>query len=153
MLRLDDLITNNDDGLFSEFLMMYLRSGSSVTNIYRVGHRGKVDLECIPGGAAVYGHYFPDHLPVLGRPPSLSVTMSPPKPVALVTTTAAPAATTLVAPPTMSSTPGTTTTTTTKPAHDVNWSVGERVEVGVSFEVLQQLQVNFHSLNLTQAFE
>ena len=119
--------------------MTYFRSGSSVTNIYRVGHRGKVDLECIPGGAAVNGHYFPDHLPVLGRAPSLSVTIAPPKTVAVVTT-APPATTTTTAAPPATST--TSATATSKPAHDVIWSVGERVEVSVSFEALQQLQVN-----------
>ncbi|XP_063799074.1 E3 ubiquitin-protein ligase MIB2 isoform X2 [Pseudophryne corroboree] len=36
------------------------------TNVYRVGHKGKVDLKCIadtPGG-----HYYRDHLPKLGKP-------------------------------------------------------------------------------------
>ncbi|KAM4703364.1 E3 ubiquitin-protein ligase MIB2 isoform 2-T2 [Rhinophrynus dorsalis] len=36
------------------------------TNVYRVGHKGKVDLKCIsesPGG-----HYYREHLPKLGKP-------------------------------------------------------------------------------------
>ena len=37
-------------------------SGSS--NIYRVGHKGKVDLKCDTPGDG--GEYYPDHLPMLG---------------------------------------------------------------------------------------
>ena len=96
------------------------RSGSSVTNIYRVGHRGKVDLECIPGGAAVHGHYFPDHLPVLGRPSSVSVSIPPPK-----CSTASPAKTA-----------------------EVIWAVGDRVEVSIAFEALRQLQENHGGFNV-----
>ncbi|XP_019848978.1 PREDICTED: E3 ubiquitin-protein ligase MIB2-like [Amphimedon queenslandica] len=34
-------------------------------NVYRVGHKGKVDIKAITPGE--YGYYFPDHLPVLGK--------------------------------------------------------------------------------------
>ncbi|CAH2319960.1 E3 ubiquitin- ligase MIB2 isoform X2 [Pelobates cultripes] len=36
------------------------------TNVYRVGHKGKVDLRCITDASA--GHYYKDHLPKLGKP-------------------------------------------------------------------------------------
>ncbi|KAG8434369.1 hypothetical protein GDO86_012666 [Hymenochirus boettgeri] len=39
------------------------------TNVYRVGHKGKVDLKCIT--EAPGGHYYKDHLPKLGRPAEL----------------------------------------------------------------------------------
>lgn len=37
---------------------------SSVTNVYRVGHKGKVDLRC--SESACGGHYYKGHLAVLG---------------------------------------------------------------------------------------
>lgn len=37
---------------------------SGSTNVYRVGHKGKVDLKYIT--AASGGFYYRDHLPVLG---------------------------------------------------------------------------------------
>ena len=49
------------------------------TNVYRVGHKGKVDLKCV--GEAAGGFYYRDHLPRLGmggRPPR-----APPPPFAL----------------------------------------------------------------------
>ncbi|MEE6483923.1 hypothetical protein FKM82_013690 [Ascaphus truei] len=36
------------------------------TNVYRVGHKGKVDLKCITDAPG--GHYYRDHLPKLGKP-------------------------------------------------------------------------------------
>lgn len=36
---------------------------SANTNVYRIGHKGKVDLKCIE--ASVGGHYYRDHLPLL----------------------------------------------------------------------------------------
>lgn len=36
------------------------------TNVYRVGHKGKVDLKCIADAPG--GHYYKDHLPKLGKP-------------------------------------------------------------------------------------
>nr|XP_033777263.1 E3 ubiquitin-protein ligase MIB2 isoform X1 [Geotrypetes seraphini]XP_033777264.1 E3 ubiquitin-protein ligase MIB2 isoform X1 [Geotrypetes seraphini]XP_033777265.1 E3 ubiquitin-protein ligase MIB2 isoform X1 [Geotrypetes seraphini]XP_033777267.1 E3 ubiquitin-protein ligase MIB2 isoform X1 [Geotrypetes seraphini]XP_033777268.1 E3 ubiquitin-protein ligase MIB2 isoform X1 [Geotrypetes seraphini]XP_033777269.1 E3 ubiquitin-protein ligase MIB2 isoform X1 [Geotrypetes seraphini] len=36
------------------------------TNVYRVGHKGKVDLKCITDGSG--GYYYKDHLPKLGKP-------------------------------------------------------------------------------------
>ncbi|XP_073459017.1 E3 ubiquitin-protein ligase MIB2 isoform X3 [Aquarana catesbeiana] len=36
------------------------------TNVYRVGHKGKVDLKCIADAQG--GHYYKDHLPKLGKP-------------------------------------------------------------------------------------
>ena len=38
---------------------------SGSTNVYRVGHKGKVDLKYIQPGAGVV--YYRDHLPVLGN--------------------------------------------------------------------------------------
>lgn len=34
------------------------------TNVYRVGHKGKVDLKCV--GEAAGGFYYKEHLPKLG---------------------------------------------------------------------------------------
>ena len=46
---------------------------SSITNVYRVGHKGKVDIKVAPGHtAAACGTYYPDHLPVLGKPNPIS---------------------------------------------------------------------------------
>ncbi|XP_050414491.1 E3 ubiquitin-protein ligase MIB2 isoform X2 [Patella vulgata] len=39
--------------------------GSGSTNVYRVGHKGKVDIKYIQ--AADGGDFYPDHLPVLGE--------------------------------------------------------------------------------------
>lgn len=35
------------------------------TNVYRVGHKGKVDLKCV--GEAAGGFYYKEHLPKLGK--------------------------------------------------------------------------------------
>ena len=35
------------------------------TNVYRVGHKGKMDLKCVQDGSG--GHYYKDHLAVLGQ--------------------------------------------------------------------------------------
>lgn len=35
------------------------------TNVYRVGHKGKVDLKCV--GEAAGGFYYKEHLPRLGK--------------------------------------------------------------------------------------
>lgn len=37
------------------------------TNVYRVGHKGKVDLKCVNEAAG--GFYYKEHLPRLGRGP------------------------------------------------------------------------------------
>ena len=37
---------------------------SNVSNVYRVGHKGKVDLKCDTPGDG--GEYYPDHLPMSG---------------------------------------------------------------------------------------
>ncbi|XP_037684717.1 E3 ubiquitin-protein ligase MIB2 isoform X2 [Choloepus didactylus] len=39
------------------------------TNVYRVGHKGKVDLKCVV--AAAGGFYYKEHLPQLGKPAEL----------------------------------------------------------------------------------
>ncbi|EDL15023.1 E3 ubiquitin-protein ligase MIB2 isoform 2 [Mus musculus] len=39
------------------------------TNVYRVGHKGKVDLRCV--GEAAGGFYYKEHLPKLGKPAEL----------------------------------------------------------------------------------
>ncbi|CAL8095409.1 unnamed protein product [Orchesella dallaii] len=41
---------------------------SGSTNVYRLGHKGKVDLKCVQASSA--GSYYVDHLPVLGMPGS-----------------------------------------------------------------------------------
>lgn len=38
---------------------------SGSTNVYRLGHKGKVDLKYIQD--AVGGYYYRDHLPILGK--------------------------------------------------------------------------------------
>jgi E3 ubiquitin-protein ligase mind-bomb len=38
--------------------------GKKKTNIYRLGHKGKVDLKCVEPSEG--GSYYPDHLPILG---------------------------------------------------------------------------------------
>ena len=45
------------------------------TNVYRVGHKGKVDLKCV--GEAAGGFYYREHLPRLGMG-GLSTTCPPP---------------------------------------------------------------------------
>ena len=40
-------------------------SNADNRNIYRLGHRGKVDLKCKEVGSG--GDYYVDHLPVLGE--------------------------------------------------------------------------------------
>ncbi|XP_012920592.1 E3 ubiquitin-protein ligase MIB2 isoform X2 [Heterocephalus glaber] len=39
------------------------------TNVYRVGHKGKVDLKCV--GEVAGGFYYKEHLPRLGKPAEL----------------------------------------------------------------------------------
>uniref|UniRef100_A0A8D0GVB4 RING-type E3 ubiquitin transferase n=1 Tax=Sphenodon punctatus TaxID=8508 RepID=A0A8D0GVB4_SPHPU len=42
------------------------------TNVYRVGHKGKVDLKCImEASGVVTGSYYKEHLPRLGKPAEL----------------------------------------------------------------------------------
>ena len=49
-------------------------SSSNAQNVYRLGHKGKVDLKVAPGHpAATYGSYYPDHLPILGKPNVIAV--------------------------------------------------------------------------------
>lgn len=43
--------------------MKWMRTGQ--TNVYRVGHKGKVDLKCVQEG--IYGNYYAKHMPVLGK--------------------------------------------------------------------------------------
>ena len=42
-----------------------VRWSSGATNVYRVGHKGKVDLKA--SRAAPGGSFYPQHLPVLGE--------------------------------------------------------------------------------------
>lgn len=42
------------------------------TNVYRVGHKGKVDLRCV--GEAAGGFYYKEHLPKLGMGLTLTAT-------------------------------------------------------------------------------
>lgn len=39
------------------------------TNVYRMGHKGKVDLKCVAEAAG--GFYYKEHLPILGKPAEL----------------------------------------------------------------------------------
>lgn len=41
---------------------------SQVTKEYRLGHKGKVDLQLAQDGATSGGYCYPDHLPVAGKP-------------------------------------------------------------------------------------
>ena len=51
-------------------------SSSGITNVYRIGHKGKVDVRIASGhSAATNGHYYPDHLPVLGKLNTVSVSL------------------------------------------------------------------------------
>ncbi|XP_040581824.1 E3 ubiquitin-protein ligase MIB2 isoform X1 [Lepeophtheirus salmonis] len=36
------------------------------TNVYRLGHKGKVDVKYVSGKQAFHGFYYPEHLPILG---------------------------------------------------------------------------------------
>jgi E3 ubiquitin-protein ligase mind-bomb len=38
---------------------------SGSTNVYRLGHKGKVDLKCVQASSA--GSYYVNHLPILGN--------------------------------------------------------------------------------------
>lgn len=38
---------------------------SGVTNVYRLGHKGKVDLKYVEEASG--GSYYPEHLPILGE--------------------------------------------------------------------------------------
>nr|CAD7261111.1 unnamed protein product [Timema shepardi] len=44
---------------------------SGSTNVYRLGHKGKVDLKYVQDAAG--GYYYRDHLPVLGQGPDVQV--------------------------------------------------------------------------------
>ncbi|KAM7099038.1 E3 ubiquitin-protein ligase MIB2 isoform 2-T2 [Molossus nigricans] len=48
------------------------------TNVYRVGHKGKVDLKCVAEAAG--GFYYKEHLPRLGKPAELQRRPQPPRP-------------------------------------------------------------------------
>ncbi|CAG0913605.1 unnamed protein product [Notodromas monacha] len=71
---------------------------SGITNVYRVGHKGKVDLTTVTG--AKNGFYYPDHLPVLGScvvsgfPSTIAVSSQ----ARIVPASAAPAAVTVTSP-------------------------------------------------------
>ncbi|XP_043219139.1 E3 ubiquitin-protein ligase MIB2-like [Amphibalanus amphitrite] len=41
---------------------------TGVSNVYRMGHQGKVDLMLVNGGEAAGGNCYTEHLPALGRP-------------------------------------------------------------------------------------
>lgn len=53
------------DGESSRSVASVLWSSSGVNNVYRLGHKGKVDLKCEQ--AATFGHIYIHHLPILGR--------------------------------------------------------------------------------------
>ena len=49
-------------------------TSTNIQNVYRLGHKGKVDLKVAPGTtAAACGSYYPEHLPVLGKPNVLAL--------------------------------------------------------------------------------
>ena len=49
-------------------------TATNIQNVYRLGHKGKVDIKVAPNHpAASYGTYYPDHLPVLGRSSAIAV--------------------------------------------------------------------------------
>ena len=39
--------------------------GSGSTNVYRLGHKGKVDLKCVQASSA--GSYYVNHLAIVGK--------------------------------------------------------------------------------------
>ena len=43
--------------------VFWVSSGS--TNVYRLGHKGKVDIKYMEDSAGIF--YYKDHLPVLGQ--------------------------------------------------------------------------------------
>lgn len=47
---------------------------TGVTNVYRVGHKGKVDVRCVK--ASVWGSCYIDHLPALGLYLNLRILIS-----------------------------------------------------------------------------
>ena len=47
----------------TDFVKVSWTSGQ--TNLYRLGHLGKVDLKCVREASG--GSYYPDHLPILGE--------------------------------------------------------------------------------------
>ncbi|KAL5266150.1 hypothetical protein ACHWQZ_G006711 [Mnemiopsis leidyi] len=57
----------DQESAMSVACVKWMRTGQ--TNVYRVGHKGKVDLKCVQEG--IYGNYYPKHLPVLGKEYSL----------------------------------------------------------------------------------
>lgn len=77
----DWLWADQDGGLGKSGLLLEVRGWENVTyrsvvevewkeihkkNVYRVGHKGKVDLKCKESASG--GYYYPEHLPVLGAP-------------------------------------------------------------------------------------
>ena len=40
---------------------------TGTTNVYRLGHKGKVDLKYVPDKETSGGFYYRDHLPKLGK--------------------------------------------------------------------------------------
>ena len=55
---------------------------TGITNVYRIGHKGKVDVHCLQPASG--GNYYFDHLPVPGKQLHVGVSM-PKNPVALNT--------------------------------------------------------------------
>ncbi|XP_046396249.1 E3 ubiquitin-protein ligase MIB2 [Ischnura elegans] len=98
-------------------------TGTGSTNVYRVGHKGKVDLKYVQPGLG--GFYYRDHLPVLGQDVEQQlVNASIQSPGGLCSGGGA------------SGTPG----VGGSPSHHPTFSVGDKVNVLLSVEKLKQLQ-------------
>ncbi|XP_071451950.1 E3 ubiquitin-protein ligase MIB2 [Hetaerina americana] len=100
-------------------------TGTGSTNVYRVGHKGKVDLKYVQEGLG--GFYYRDHLPVLGEnieQQFVNASIKGPDDACGMGAGGAAGA------PGMSG----------SPAHHPTFSVGDKVNVLMSVEMLKQMQ-------------
>ncbi len=129
-------------------------SSTGLSNVYRAGHKGKVDIECVQ--AATHGPYYPDHLPVLGKAASLFVDMDslPALPSIPAATAAAPGAAPSLY-PMVGQSPPLLARAPPHPAqgggggglHDVKFEVGDSVKIDVSMDDLRLLQEHHGGFN------
>ncbi|KAF2368488.1 Ankyrin repeat-containing domain [Trinorchestia longiramus] len=76
------------DGESSRSVASVVWGSSGVNNVYRLGHKGKVDLKCEQ--PATCGHVYINHLPVLGRSPVVATTETTVAASAAIAATAQP---------------------------------------------------------------
>nr|UEK51564.1 MIB2-like protein [Parasacculina yatsui] len=72
--RVTELLGWEDESSRSVASVTWSATGAS--NVYRLGHQGKVDLKCCTHGAVAGGFHYVDHLPVLGKPLDASAASS-----------------------------------------------------------------------------